>query len=317
MGLTWSEFQKAAPELAAVGERLLHPSVGAAVGLLATADRTARPGVAPVCPIFAGSGVFVLVVSKTPKRRDLAENPRFALHAMVGPSDEEFRISGTARLVDIPSERAAVIEAIRFPSYDATDPIFELLVERALAVTWPAPGESLKRAWPGAHPRTGDPTMSSDYRTYLEERFQGEVFGEAIFRSFADAVEDPDHARKLRHLQQLESETRDLLHEALEEEGLPAREDAKRASEGEALGAKLARRPWSDVMRGFQRDLEGFVVDFRNAEALAPAGKAGLLRHLTAHEEALLEFARCECARDAARDSLEAVIALLNDLPQA
>ena len=71
----------------------------------------------------------------------------YALHALDGADDEEFQISGRARRVEDAREHDAVVAAIPFPAYDAEDPIFELLIERSLAVTWPRPGTSVKRAW--------------------------------------------------------------------------------------------------------------------------------------------------------------------------
>ncbi len=145
--MTWSEVERAAPEIAAVGKRLLFRPDRGEVALLATVDRSGRPRIAPVCPIFAGPGVFLVVATKTPKARHLRHQGGFALHALVGADDEEFQISGRVRPVEQEAERRSVIEAIPFESFDPEDPIFELLIERALAVTWPAPGRSLERSW--------------------------------------------------------------------------------------------------------------------------------------------------------------------------
>jgi hypothetical protein len=152
---------------------------------------------------------------------------------------------------------------------------------------------------------------TSAYDTYVEERFQGEVYGEALFRTMADLCKVPARARKLRVLQQLERETKELLLPEVREVGHTGEERAERISEGEALGAQLANAPWQDLMRGFQEELERFVHDFERAEVLAPPGKGGLLRHVTAHERALLEFATRELAGDERDDALAPVIALL------
>ena len=69
-------------------------------------------------------------------------------------------------------------------------------------------------------------------------------------------------------------------------------------------------------MRGFQQELERFVGEFERAERLAPAGKESLLRHVTAHERALLDFATRELEGES-RDSLESVVALLRSAPAA
>ncbi len=162
----------------------------------------------------------------------------------------------------------------------------------------------------------GSHKEESDYHTYLEERFQGEVFGEALFGTMAAACDDPARARKLRVLEQLERETKEFLLPLLEEAGYSGEESADRIADGEKLGAQLAKAPWPDLIRGFQTELERFVGEFEHAEALAPAGKESLLRHVTAHERALLDFSNREIEGDEA-GSLDAVISLLRDPPAA
>lgn len=156
---------------------------------------------------------------------------------------------------------------------------------------------------------------SSGYGTYVEERFQGEVYGEALFRTMAELSTEPERARKLRVLQQLERETKELLLPAVQEAGQAGEESAERISAGEALGAQLANVPWQDVMRSFQTELERLVREFERAEDLAPPGKEHLLRHVTAHERALLEFALRELAGDGPEDVLQPVLALLRNPP--
>jgi hypothetical protein len=71
------------------------------------------------------------------------------------------------------------------------------------------------------------------YAAYVEECFQGEVSGEALFRTMVSRCEDAEARRKLCVLEQLERETKELLRPALEETGRSAREDPKRIAEGE------------------------------------------------------------------------------------
>ncbi|MEM8769284.1 MAG: hypothetical protein AAGE43_17730, partial [Pseudomonadota bacterium] len=70
--------------------------------------------------------------------------------------DLEFQIRGSARKVDEPAERRTVLAAIPFPSYNAEDPIFELLIEQALSVCWPEAEEGSQRAiWRASGIRSG------------------------------------------------------------------------------------------------------------------------------------------------------------------
>jgi hypothetical protein len=110
--------------------------------------------------------------------------------------------------------------------------------------------------------------MADGHETDIEERYQGEVPGEA-------------------------------------------REDPDRIAEGQELGLRFGRAPWPDMMRGLTGKLGKLVAEFRRSEALAPPGKEGLLQHVTAHEQALRDFAESEVAGHAAERSLAPVLALL------
>ena len=145
--LRWSEFYRAAPDIAAVGRRLLYRPDRGEVAILATVDCRGAPRVAPVCPVFAETGLYVLASAGTPKVPQLKRDPRYALHAQVGADDLEFQIAGRARLLDSTVERTDVLDAVPFDSFDPDDPIFELLIGSAVSVTWPAPDRPAKLRW--------------------------------------------------------------------------------------------------------------------------------------------------------------------------
>jgi hypothetical protein len=151
---------------------------------------------------------------------------------------------------------------------------------------------------------------ASDYKTYLEQRFQGEVFGEALFRTMANLCHDPARAQKFRVLEQLERETKEFLLPALREAGSSGDENCERINQGQALGAALANVPWPDLMRGFQEKFRRFADEFESAETLAPTGEESVLRHVTTHERALLDFATRELEGSTIGDSLQSVVAL-------
>ncbi len=67
--LTWGEFAKAEPELAAFGAgRLDVPPA-----YLATVRRSGAPRVHPVTPIVLADGLFLFMEPTSPKGRDLSE----------------------------------------------------------------------------------------------------------------------------------------------------------------------------------------------------------------------------------------------------
>lgn len=151
----------------------------------------------------------------------------------------------------------------------------------------------------------------TDFRTYMVERYQGEVFGEALFRALAERA-DGEARRKWHALEQLERETKEAIVPTLTALGLAVAEDPVRTAEGEQLGEALSKVAWGDLMSSFRGELEKFVAEFEAAEALAPTEHAEIARQLTRHEAALRDFviAEIEGRGDA---SLEPVDALLRE----
>lgn len=133
----WEEFAAAEPDMAAAGLSLLKPGD---IAYLATVRKDGSPRVHPVCPIFAAGGMFVAVagggrVAPSPKRWDLLNDGRYALHAMPGQNDEEFYVTGRARRVQDSVARAAVVSAAAFTVHDV-DWVFELTVEQVMTARW-------------------------------------------------------------------------------------------------------------------------------------------------------------------------------------
>lgn len=142
----WAAFEAAAPDFAAAARRLLVGADGVAIGFLATVSRQARPHLSPVCPIFCGDELYLSAGAHTGKVTDLRANGAYVLHAFLGANDEELQIAGQATEVLSEPERTAVHAAIRFASFNRSDPIFRFTIERALWVYWERVGQPDTRA---------------------------------------------------------------------------------------------------------------------------------------------------------------------------
>ncbi len=128
--MTWSDLERADPELAAAGARRLHGRVA----YLATVSADGAPRVYPVTPIVGNGHLFVFMEPTSPKGADLRRRSRYALHSSVGDSsgkDGEFVVSGTATFIDDAAVRAM---AERLASYSPASRyvLFEFAVDVAM-----------------------------------------------------------------------------------------------------------------------------------------------------------------------------------------
>ena len=140
----WADFAAASPELATAGSRHLDRAQGAA--LLATVRDDAPPRIHPVTVGIKDGGLYVFLLDSA-KRRDLAEDGRYALHAhqdMAAP--DEFSVRGRARLIPVGEARDRVATGWFF-EVDDTYWLFELEVQTAIL------GERRADDWPPRYTR--------------------------------------------------------------------------------------------------------------------------------------------------------------------
>ena len=127
----WAELESEAPDIAEAGGRLLSE-----VAFLASVSINGRPRVHPFCPVIVGGSVWAFVMEASPKRHDLEANGYFAIHALPGPQDEEFYISGHAANVLDTDARDSVVAAMPYDDADDRHILYEFDLDRALWTTW-------------------------------------------------------------------------------------------------------------------------------------------------------------------------------------
>jgi hypothetical protein len=141
---SWAGFAAAVPELASAGASCLDRSEGAA--LLATVRGDAPPRIHPVSVGVVDGSLYVFLLDSA-KRRDLAEDGRFALHAYQDPAEPtEFSVRGRARLVNAGELRDRVAAGWFF-EVDDSYWLFELRIESAIL------GERGADEWPPRYTR--------------------------------------------------------------------------------------------------------------------------------------------------------------------
>lgn len=93
---TWGEFAAEAPEMADLGTRVI---MQYGIAYLGTVRADGQPRISPVSPTVFDGGLYLGLMPHTPKRADIARNPKCVLHALPGPQDAEFCVTGQAELV--------------------------------------------------------------------------------------------------------------------------------------------------------------------------------------------------------------------------
>jgi hypothetical protein len=128
---TWTELAAAAPDIASEARRLIYAR-GDGEALLATVRGDDPPRIHPINVAIVGDGLYAFVIARSPKRRDLELDGRYALHTHQDPAaPNEVALRGRARLVTDPAERAQVASGWAF-GVDDTYTLFEFAIEQAL-----------------------------------------------------------------------------------------------------------------------------------------------------------------------------------------
>jgi hypothetical protein len=151
--VTWAEFKAAAPDLAAEGRRLIYRGKSGEV-LLATVREGDPPRIHPISVGIVDDRLYAFI-NRSPKRRDLATDGRYAMHTHQDPAaPKEFSVRGRAVLVDAADVRSAVAATWSFEP-DETYDLFEFSIDSALLGLRDDPDEWPPRytSWPGVADR--------------------------------------------------------------------------------------------------------------------------------------------------------------------
>lgn len=139
---TWSEFERAEPELSARGREILY-HFGVPLGYLATVGADGAPRVHPFSPILYQGSLYGLI-GPSPKQRDLLRDGRYAIHSFPLPDrDDEFYLTGRATLRADGALESAVRETYRGTGggSDGSERLLEFHLERAMLATYKKRGE--------------------------------------------------------------------------------------------------------------------------------------------------------------------------------
>jgi len=153
--------------------------------------------------------------------------------------------------------------------------------------------------------------MSGDnFLQGLNELYQGEILGEAIFNSMLAMFEEPETRYKIAVMFQLETETKARLRPTLIQLGLDITELKDSRETGLSIAASLEGRTWKEAMLALRDLVEPAVERYKEIAESAPQEFRALAESMAVHEEALYDFLQAELAGNSDQ-ALAAIVAQL------
>lgn len=146
--MSWKEFERCAPKMAALGFKRLNRRVA----YLATIKRDGSPRLYPVTPFIGNGMLFMFTEPSSPKISDLRRDGRCALHCSVDRKEGEllieFSVSGMAQVINDADVRwQAAQEIAASPVVTNGYLLFEFRVDNALLVEYDDEGKRTVQRW--------------------------------------------------------------------------------------------------------------------------------------------------------------------------
>ncbi len=137
----------------------------------------------------------------------------------------------------------------------------------------------------------------------LQEFYQGEILGEAMFDAMLRSAGDASERYKIALMLQLETETKARLRPFLAAQGLPLQEEPQMRPQGEEFARALVDASWHEKMSELARAIgETWLPRYRALTATLPAPLRAVGQSMVEHEQELLDMARRELAGNAQSD---------------
>jgi hypothetical protein len=139
------------------------------------------------------------------------------------------------------------------------------------------------------------PSGQAAHLAALQEFYQGEILGEAMFDTMLQSAGNESERYKIALMLQLETETKARLRPFLAAEGLPLQEDPRMRPEGEQFARELQSATWSQKMQALAESIgKTWLPRYRELANILPPALRAVGESMVKHEQALLEMARRE-----------------------
>ncbi len=138
--------------------------------------------------------------------------------------------------------------------------------------------------------------MSPNYLGAIEAAYQGEVYGEALYRLIADEQNDPVRAWKWRVMARMELETKHLMRRLVARHGGNTAEDEGARRLATQDYQRYRGLAWPELMRMFAAELVADIAEYAELEYDCPVRDHWVLQRLTDHEVVTKRFCDLELA---------------------
>jgi dimethylamine/trimethylamine dehydrogenase len=147
-----------------------------------------------------------------------------------------------------------------------------------------------------ANALVGKEVAGVKYLETLRDYYEEEVSGEAWFRALAERFEGNRRA-KLLLLADVERHTVDIVRPLIHAYGIRTKSVGVLFEEGR-VQARDAVQDWDWLLDDMRIKFPDYIVEFETLEAMAPAKDKAILKRMTDHEHAAIEFLEREAAGD-------------------
>lgn len=135
---------------------------------------------------------------------------------------------------------------------------------------------------------------TNDFLSRIERAYQGEVYGEALYRGIAKALDNRERAEKWLVLAELEVVTKALMRRLVEKLGGDTSESEVFRKKAIDNVAKYVSLPWDAFMARYSQELEPVIARYVELERRCAPEDARTLRFLTEHEVVTKAFCDLE-----------------------
>jgi hypothetical protein len=143
----------------------------------------------------------------------------------------------------------------------------------------------------------------------VEWAYRGEVRGDALFGTMAEAQPDRERATQLATLRLLEVQTGQTLHGVAERLGVAVEPTDADREVGRRMAEAAGGLSWDDFLRAFAPTTSSAIERYRRLRELVDESEHAAVDEVIAHEEALQAFADAALAHDG--DPIAPVVRLL------